>query len=157
MDLIIDQTNIFKQKCYCDNDNFNCINLNQCCNKEYIYANFPLLNNNLINCIQNDIMIDTMEFKKLLDFIINKWNKITNNKLVFLLSFFNLLINHIKLIDSLFFFYEPFIVFAFTTLKYNILVNYSYMNSSIISYNKNSVKILNEWCDIFENTINKNI
>jgi hypothetical protein len=120
-------------------------------------------------------MIEASEFKKLLDYCIkynnNKipFNGVSNDNSLFLISFYYLLIKNINLIESLFFFYEDFIVYAYTSLKYNILINYNYVkkfNNVFIkltqSHNHNHpyedcVKLLNEWCSIFEKTLLINV
>jgi hypothetical protein len=163
MDLLIDHIN---NKCYCDDNNYNCINLNNCNNRQIIINNCPLLTtkNYNIDSKCNDVMIDANEFKKLLGYVIKTCKN--NDRIVFLLSYYYLLIKNIKLLDSLYFFYEQFIVYAYSSLKYNILVNYTHVNNFnkfFIKHFKtedcnssNCFKILNEWCDIFENIININ-
>ncbi len=164
MDLLIDHTYNYN-KCYCDNENYNCINLNNCKNKQIIIDNLPIINNIYkLDTNINDNMIEPNEFRKLLEYII-KFNKSNDDKVVYLLSYLYLLIKNIKLIESLYFFYEHFVVFAFTVLKYNILINHSYVNkfnNYFIKHFKNEgydnvycFKILNKWCNIFEDIINK--
>ncbi len=103
-------------------------------------------------------MMNPGDFKKLLEYIIkyniNNSNKDKENKIIFLFSYYYLLIKNIKLISSLYFFYEQFILFAFTSLKYNILINNKYLarfNNYFIKNFKEKIncdKLLNEWCDI---------
>ena len=168
MDLLIDHINInnnnINNTCYCDDENYNCINLDNCKNKKKIIDNLPLLikDNYKLDSKCNTIMIDASEFRKLLDYII-KCNNKSDDRILFLLSFYYLLIKNINLIESLYIFYEQFIVYAFTSLKYNILVNYTYVKKfndffikNINTYENNyGFKILNEWCCIFENIIIK--
>lgn len=167
MDLLIDHINY---KCYCDNNNYNCIDLDKCNNRKIITDNCPLLTtinykiNYEINNEINNTMIDVNEFKKLLGYVI-KTSK-NNDRVLFLLSYYYLLIKNIKLLDSLYFFYEQFVVYAYSSLKYNILANYTYINkfnNLFIKYfhiedndSRHCIKILNDWCNIFENIININ-
>ncbi len=167
MDLLIDYINntYSSSICYCDDENYNCIDLDNCKNKQIITDNLPLLisNNHKLDSKCNIQMIDTNDFKKLLDYII-KCNNRTDNKTVFLISFYYLLIKNINLIESLYFFYEQFVVYAYTSLKYNILVNYNHVKKFndyfIKHFNTNNTecfKILNEWCCIFEKTLMVNV
>jgi hypothetical protein len=163
MDLLIDHNNNII--CYCDDENYNCINLDKCKNKKIITDNLPLLitKNYKLNSKCNSNMIEPMIFKKLLDYII-KCNNNSNDRIGFLISFYYLLIKNINLIESLYFFYEHFVVYAYTSLKYNILINYKYvkkLNDFFIKHfntdenNTECLEILNEWCCIFENLIMK--
>ncbi len=166
MDLIIDHhiNNIINIKCHCDDDNYNCINLDKCKNRNIIIENCPLLSSKCHLVLKsNDNMMNPGDFKKLLEYIIkyniNNSNKDKENKIIFLFSYYYLLIKNIKLISSLYFFYEQFILFAFTSLKYNILINNKYLarfNNYFIKNFKEKIncdKLLNEWCDIFEEII----
>ncbi len=165
MDLLIDHihiNNINNNICYCDDENYNCINLDNCKNKKIIIDNLPLFTKNYykLDTKCNTNMIEASDFKKLLDYII-KCNNTSNDRIVFLISFYYLLIKNVNFIESLYFFYEQFVVYAYTSLKYNILVNYIYVkkiNDFFIKHfntdnNTDCFKILNEWCCIFENML----
>jgi hypothetical protein len=137
-----------------------------CINKNIIIENCPLLSSqNNFSFNSNNNIINVNDFKKLLEYIIkfniNNYNNEKETKIVFLLSYYYLLIKNIKLINSFYFFYEQFIIFAYTSLKYNILINNKYItrfNNYFIKHFKEDnnikcIKLLNDWCDIFEETI----
>ena len=80
MDLLIDyinNNNINNKKCcYCNDENYNCIDLDNCKNKQIIIDNLPLLINKgsyKLDSKCNIKMIEASEFKKLLEYCI-KYN-----------------------------------------------------------------------------------
>jgi len=176
MDSILDFCLFNKCNCY---NTFNCIDIINCKNKHIIFKHFPLLSiindktktDYLLDSNKNTDILEPELFKTLLDFIIkfnvnynnNNIDTMFENRIIYLLSIYMYIIKNLDIIDSFYIIHEYLIVYLYTSLKYNILNNITYITRMTVFFNKyfknnnECLNILFTWCNTFENLIHKYI